>query len=183
MNATPHPRAFRDPAGSRFSSMPRGAHPFPDEEPHGRAVEMADAMLDILARGGGGASTADLMQLGFTAPEIIEHHPAAKKLADERVLRQVSPVPDQVADIVAKAAAPMASRPPLPRDTGETQALSVRWQNYCAAHTALILDPWPGQRERCISLLTLVLDRTALFAHNRAAVLHQVGVALAKVGS
>lgn len=170
------------PYAPRPSAQLRPGHPFPDEAIHPRAAEMADAMLDIAARGAGGASVADLMQLGFTAAEIAEHHPAAKTWADTRYVSQARPAPDLAADIVRKALDAIASRPPLPRRTVQTQAYLLDWRAYCAAHAALVLDPWPAQRERCVRLLEKLLDRTDLFEPMRREILAEVGRALEKVG-
>nr|WP_295465272.1 hypothetical protein [Mesorhizobium sp.] len=170
------------PYAPRASAQLRQGHPYPDEEIHPCAREMADAMLDIAARGCGGASVADLVQEGFTAAQIVEHHAQAKILADERFVTQMRPAPDLAADIVRKALEAIANRPPLPRGAVQTQAYLVDWRAYCAAHAALILDPWPSQRERCVRLLEKVLDRTDLFEAMRRDILAQVGKALAKVG-
>ncbi len=167
----------------RASLQVRADHPFPDEDVHPRATEMADAMLDIAARGWGGASVADLVQHGFTAAEVTEHHPAAKKLADARFVSVQRPAPDLAPDVVRKALEAVAYRPPMPRGATATQAYTIDWSAYCRAVAALRLDPSPGQRERCLTLLGKVLDRTELFAHMREDILLQVGRGLEKAGT
>jgi hypothetical protein len=167
----------------RASSQVRPAFPFPEEDAHPRAQEMADAMLDIAARGCGGATVAELVQLGFTPAEITEHHPSAKQIADARHVMVVRPAPDLTPDIVAKALEAVAYRPPMPRGAVQTQAYTVDWHAYCRAVAALKLDPWPGQRERCLTQLRKVLDRTELFSHMTADILVRVAKGLEKVGA
>lgn len=166
----------------RASLQVRAAHPFPDEEVHPRAQEMADAILDIMARGCGGASVADLVQAGFTTAEITEHTAAARKIVDDRRETVQRPAPDLAPDVVRKALEAVAYRPPMPRGATATQAYTIDWSAYCRAVAALCLDPSPGQRERCLTLLGKVLDRTALFAHMREDILLQVGRGLEKAG-
>jgi hypothetical protein len=167
----------------RASTQTRPAFPFPDEPVHARAQAMADAMLDIAARGCGGATVAELVQLGFALAEITEHFPAAKTIADARAVSQARPAPDTTPDIVAKALQAVAWRPPMPRGAVATQAYTVDWHAYCRAVAALKLDPWPGQRERCLTMLARVLDRTELFSHMTADVLLRVGAGLRKVNA
>jgi hypothetical protein len=167
----------------RASSQVRAHFPFPDEDIHPRARDMADAMLDIAARGCGGATVAELVQLGFQPAEITEHHAAAKKLADARHVMVTRPAPDLTPDIVQKALEAVAYRPPMPRGATQTQAYTIDWHAYCRAVAALKLDPWPGQRERCLALLARVFDRTELFSHMTADILVRVGKGLEKVGA
>lgn len=160
---------------ARPSEQVRAVNPMPGEPPHHRAVEMADALREISNGGANGATFASLLGAGFTSGEVIEHIDAARALAAEDVVHNVNPRPDLIGDIVAKARAPLPNRPPLPRRTSETQALLVAWRAYCAAHSALILDPWPGQRERCLSKLGGVLDQTPLYEVHRREVIAKVG--------
>lgn len=166
----------------RASAQVRPAFPFPDDDMHPRAAEMADAMLDIAARGCGGASVAELVQLGFTPAEITEHHPAARKAADARAVTRQRAAPDLAPDIVRKALEAVAWRPPMPRGAVASQAYTVDWHNYCRAVAALRRDPHPAQRERCLTLLRKVLDRTELFAAMVDDVLVQVGKGLERTG-
>lgn len=166
----------------RSSAQVRPAFPFPDEDIHPRAAEMADAMLDIAARGCGGASVAELVQLGFTPAEITEHHPAAKKAADARTVTRQHAGPDLSPDVVRKALEAVAYRPPMPRGAVASQAYTIDWHAYCRAVAALRLDPHAGQRERCLRLLRKVLDRTELFAAMVDDVLTKVGKGLEMVG-
>jgi hypothetical protein len=167
----------------RSSAQVRPAFPFPDEDIHPRAAEMADAMLDIAARCCGGASVAELVQLGFTPAEITEHHPAAKKAADARSVTRQRAAPDLSSDVVRKALEAVAWRPPMPRGAVASQAYTIDWHAYCRAVAALRLDPVnPAQRERCLRLLRKVLDRTELFAAMVDDVLTKVGKGLERVG-
>jgi hypothetical protein len=50
-----------------------------EERPHHRAEEMTSALPDLAALGH--VAYNDLLRFGFTSAEIIEHHPAAEKLA------------------------------------------------------------------------------------------------------
>ncbi|RWK61825.1 MAG: hypothetical protein EOR85_12840 [Mesorhizobium sp.] len=154
----------------------------PDEggDLHPRCREMAEAMRELLAAGGG-VRFADLIRADFTSAEIVEFREQAAKLATELSTRQISARPDLMADIIEKARTPLPNRPPLPRDTKETQALLVAWGGYCTARAALVLDPWPGQRERCLALLSLYLNRLPIFPANRETVMRAVEQTLPQV--
>lgn len=152
-----------------------------DGAPHPRAVALADAMLDIAALGHGGATFKDLIGAGFTSAEIIEHGEAAQKIANEKGTRQVAPSPDRLADMIEKARAAVPYRLPLPEGVGETQALFLSWGRYCAARAAFLIDPWPGQRERCIEVLFAYLDRLPLFPRDRKKIAMRVSATLQKV--
>lgn len=160
----------------------RPAWPEGQEDDHPRCLELVDAVLDIKARGAG-VSFKDLIQLGFTSAEITEHHRRAEAIIAEREVRHVFMRPDLLADIIAKAKAPVPNAPPLPRDTAETQALLVAWGSYCAARSALLLDPWSGQRERCLKVLTSYLGKLPIFQANRDTVLKAVASALPQVAA
>ncbi|MER9875611.1 hypothetical protein [Mesorhizobium sp. M0195] len=147
---------------------------------HPRCREMAEAMRDLHAAGGG-VRFADLIQADFTSAEIVEFKDHAARLARELSMRQVSARPDLMADIIDKARQAMSNRLPLPRDTRETQALIVSWGRYCAARDALVRDPWSGQRERCLALLTRYLNQLPIWQANRETVIRAVDQTLAKV--
>lgn len=147
---------------------------------HPRCREMAEAMRDLLATGGG-VRFADLIRADFTSAEIVEFKEQAAKLATELSTRQISARPDLMADIIEKARAPLPNRPPLPRETKETQALLVAWGAYCTARASLVLDPWSGQRERCLGLLALYLNRLPIFPANRMTVMRAVEQTLPQV--
>lgn len=164
----------------RSSGQPRGGHPFPEEPPHRRAVEMAAAMQDIFALGNG-VGFKDLLRAGFTSAEIIEHHEAADQLATEASVKRIGPAPDGMAEVKAKACSPVPNDPPRPRRTGEGQALFVAWRRYCAARQALAFDPWEGQRERCLALLGAALDHCDMFERPRGEVIEAVAKHLARV--
>lgn len=148
-------------------------------EPHPRALEMAEAMREIAAIGGG-VTYRDLVGAGFTAAEIIEHHPAAERLAKDASTRQVSPSPDLMAEMVDKARQAWPNRMPLPAGARENQALFQHWGRYCAARAAYKLDCWSGQRERCLDTLTDFLDRLPLLPRDRKQIVRAVAATLAQ---
>ncbi|MCA0027373.1 MULTISPECIES: hypothetical protein [unclassified Mesorhizobium] len=160
--------------------LPEGGMPEDGGEVHPRCREMAEAMRDLLASGGG-VRFADLIRADFTSAEIVEFKEAAAKLATELSTRQVSIRPDLLADVIDKARQAMPNRLPLPRDTSQTQALTIAWGRYCAARGALLVDPWPGQRERCIAVLSAYLDRLPIFPTIRRAVVAAVEETLPRV--
>lgn len=168
------------PDAYRASAQTRAAHPFPPEAPHPRAVELAEAMRDIFALGHG-VGFKDLIRAGFTSAEIAEHHRAAETLANSQATRQITTPPDLLADMIAKARAPMPNDPPLPQRVGETQAHYLAWGHYCAARQAMVLDPWPGQRERCAELLMAYLEKLPLFPRERKTILREATKAMQKV--
>lgn len=143
---------------------------------HPRCLEMAETMRDIAAIGSCGFK--DLIRAGFTSAEIIEHHDRAAAIAAEASVRQVTPSPDQLADMIAKARAPLPNRPLLPQDARETQPIYLLWGAYCAARSALVIDHWAGQRERCIDKLRDYLDRLPLLPRTRKQILLAVASSL-----
>ncbi|MER8811423.1 hypothetical protein [Mesorhizobium sp. M0965] len=162
------------------SQQTRPIFPEDADDGHPRCREMAEAMRELFAAGGG-VRSKDLIGAGFTWAEIAEFGDAAAKLANTASVRQVNARPDLMADIIEKARAPLPNRPPLPRDTKETQALLVAWGRYCSARAALVLDPWSGQRERCLKVLSAYLDRLPIFPASRVTVLLAVEQALPQV--
>ncbi len=163
----------------RPSSQIRTVFPELDENPHPRAIEMAEAMREFTALGNGGPTFRDLIREGFTSAEIAEHHRQAEQLAHERGTRQITPEPDRLAELVAKAVSPVPNRLPLPAGTAETQALFQGWGHYCTARAAYLLDPWPGQRERCLDRLRDYLNRLPLHPRSRKDIALKVAAALA----
>jgi len=148
MNAVP----MNDRPAGRFTSQTRPQWPdapitVDRETMHPRAVELAEALRE------GPATFRDLLGAGFTAAEITEFFAEAAALAASLRSRQVSPGADLLAEMVAKARAAVPSHRPMPKGAVETQALFVAWGRYCAARAAFVLDPWDGQRERCLDLL------------------------------
>lgn len=121
---------------------------------HPRAVQMAEAMRE------GSCTFRDLIGSGFTSAEITEHYPEAKALAASLSVRQVSPGADLLADMAVKAKAAIVSHKPMPKGTADTQALYLAWGRYCAARNAHVVDPWAGQRERCLDLLRAYFQAT-----------------------
>lgn len=167
----------------RPSSQVRAVFPEMDETPHPRASEMAEAMRDFTALGNGGPTFRDLIREGFTSAEIAEHHRLALQIANERGTRQVSLEGDRLAEMVAKAISPMPNRLPLPAGTDETQVLFIAWGQYCMARSAQVLDPWSGQRERCLDKLRDYLNRLPLHPRSRKDILLKVAAALSAPAS
>lgn len=162
----------------RPSSQIRAVFPEIDDTPHPRANEMAEAMRDFTALGNGGPTFRNLIAAGFTSAEITEHHRLAVRLANERGTRQITIEGDRMADIVAKAISPMPNRLPLPSGVDETQSLFIAWGHYCMARSALVLDPWAGQRERCLDKLRDYLNRLPLHPRSRKDILLKVAAAM-----
>lgn len=148
---TVHDRYAATAARSSHQIRPQWPEPVMPTDPdvmHPRAVAMAEAMRE------GATTFRGLIAAGFTAAEITEFHREAEALATARADRQVSPGADLLAEMTAKACAAIHNRRPMPKGTTETQALFVAWGRYCAARAAMVVDPWDGQRERCLSLLS-----------------------------
>ena len=164
----------------RPSPQIRAGDPAGDEDPHPRAVEMADTMLDVAALGHG-VVFRDLIGAGFTSAEIIEHHRAAERLATAAGTRNLTIAPDRLAEMIAKACAPVPNAMPLPAGTAETQALFLSWGRYCAARAAYRLDQWSGQRERCLTVLSDFLDRLPILPRDRKAILRRVSEVFQRV--
>lgn len=170
-------------AEMRPSSQIRAVFPEMDEAPHPRASEMAEAMREFSALGNGGPTFRDLIRGGFTSAEITEHHRQAERIANERGTRQVTPEADRMAELVAKAISPMPNRLPLPAGIDETQVLFLAWGQYCMARSAHVLDPWSGQRERCLDRLRDYLNRLPLHPRSRKDILLKVAAAMAAPAS
>ena len=164
----------------RPSTQSRPVMPEDGGEVHPRCLEMAEAMRDLMASNGG-VRSKELIGADFTWAEIAEFHEQAAKIATELSTKQVSIRPDLMADLIEKARIAMPNRLPLPRDAKETQALTIAWGHYCAARGALLMDPWPSQRERCLAMLSVYLDRLPLFPTIRKAVLAAVDETLPRV--
>ncbi|TIS78115.1 MAG: hypothetical protein E5W94_11055 [Mesorhizobium sp.] len=162
------------------SPQTRPVFPEQADDAHPRCREMAEAMRELFSVGGG-VRSKDLIGSGFTWAEIAEFSDAAAKLAYDASVRHLTSRPDLLADIIEKARAPLPNRPPLPRDTKETQALLVAWGAYCAARASLVLDPWPGQRERCLALLSRYLNQLPIWQANRTTVVLAVEQTLPQV--
>lgn len=139
-------------AQSRASVQTRPAPPEPvlaadPDTMHPRAVAMAEAMR------GGAVTFRALVGEGFTTAEIVEFKDEARALATTLSTRQVAPGADLMSELVEKARAAIHHRLPQPAGASECQASVTAWHRYCLAKNAHVLDPWPGQRERCLSLL------------------------------
>lgn len=152
----------------------------PYAPPHPRAVDMANTILDLNAISPG-VTYRDLIGAGYTSAEIIEHHPEAEKIAADRAVYRRAEDPDRLADMIAKARSPLPNKLPLPRCTKETQALFIAWGRYCAARSAYLIDPWPGQREHCLERLTTYLHKIPLFPRERKDILIATARALQEV--
>ena len=132
------------------SAPARVEHPFPDDAPHPRCLELAEAMRE-------GSNTWRLaMAAGFTAAEIAEFWQQAGATAAGRPPRQTGgPRGDLLADMKLKAREAVQNFRPLPAGTADSQALYVAWGAYCAARNAFSIDPAgnDAQRARCIDRL------------------------------
>jgi hypothetical protein len=135
---------------------------------HPRCAEMAEAMRE------GYVTFKDLLGQGFKPDEITEFFAQAGNVARDRIVRQVAPRCDMIADVIDKAKMAMPNRPPLPRGITETQAVLTAWNGYCQARVALTFDPWSSQRERCLRLLRAYLDRSELFAQMKDEIVNAV---------
>lgn len=159
----------------RPSRQMRPIHPEAGENLHPRCIEMAEAMRE-------GADTfRGLVGRGFSAQEITAFHEAAQALARENSVRHLNMRPDAIEDIIDKARHAVPNRPPLPRGIEETQATLVAWSRYCAARSALTLDPWATQRERCLSILRAYLDRAEIFEPIKQRIIEAVAETLPQV--
>lgn len=170
----------RGDAYFRSSRQLRPVLPEADGAHHPRCLEMAEAMRDLFAAHGG-VRFRDLIGAGFTWAELTEYHDEAGRLAGEASVRQISPRADALEDVVLKAREAIPNRPALPRGIEETQDTLVRWGRYCMARSALLLDPWPSQRERCLALLRAYLDRSAMFSPSKDVVVAKVAETLPEV--
>lgn len=159
------------------SGQTRADWPEGESNPHPRCIEMAEAMREV----GPGCSFRDLMHRGFCTAEIVEHVDEAEAIARSRWTRQTTMRPDMVADIIAKACAPVPNAPPIARDMEETQAVLVVWSAYCQARAAMVVDPWIGQRERAMKKLSAYLDRMPIFQRVRDEILKAVADKLPQV--
>lgn len=132
---------------------------------HLRAVEMADVLRERTGEGGG-VTEADLVAAGFTLSEIAEHFRDAAKLAASMLIRRAPEPGDRVPDIVTKVIAAAIHRMPVTAgftaEPDEADAMVEDWARFCTARAAWKLDPWPSQRERCLSLLDRFLRRLPL---------------------
>ncbi|HEV2504431.1 MAG TPA: hypothetical protein VGV39_15235 [Mesorhizobium sp.] len=149
----------------RSSNQLRPIMPEDGVEVHPRCREMADLMRE------GVTQFRALLGAGFTYEEISLHRDRAVTLATQESTRHVDERPDMLEDIIAKAREAITSRPPLPRGMRETQVTTILWGRYCVACAAHKLDPWPAQRERCLSILAQYLGHSELFDHSKRAVL------------
>lgn len=163
---TVHDTAFH----RRSSNQLRPIMPEDGVDIHPRCREMAEFMRE------GVTQFRALMGEGFTVDEINLYGDRAVMLAKEASTRQVDQRPDLLEDIITKARDAVPNRQPLPRGMKETQSATVLWGRYCVARSALTLDPWPAQRERCLDLLTKYLGHSAMFQHG----IKQVLVAVAE---
>lgn len=141
---------------------------------------MADTMRDLFAVGGG-VRIEDLARAGFTNFEILEFRDDAARLATVASIKQITIRPDLLEDMIEKARHAAPNRLPLPTDAEPTRGLVQSWGNYCAARGALLLDPWPGQRERCVTVLANYLESLPIFPAIRASVLKAVEASMPRV--
>lgn len=160
---------------SRITEQVRPHHPFPLEEPHPRAAEMARIMGEIIARDGG-VSYAEIRQHGFSDAEICEYETSARMILREAVR---TPAADAVPDVTGKAIDAVASRMPVMADNPPTPEQRKLWSAYCLARAALKLDAWNGQAGRCNDLLLDFLRTLPLLERERERVLATVATHIA----
>ncbi|MDG4879216.1 hypothetical protein P9273_29490 [Mesorhizobium sp. WSM4935] len=165
---------------SRPSSRNRPAFPEAFVETHPRCLEMSEAMRDLFAVSGG-VKPEDLIRAGFTSSEIVEFRDNAARLAVLTSTKQLTIRPDLLEDMIEKARHAAPNRLPLPADAEPTRGLVQAWGEYCAARGALLLDPWPGQRERCMAVLSSYLESLPIFPAIRNSVLQAVEAAMPQV--
>ncbi|WP_141246042.1 hypothetical protein [Mesorhizobium sp. WSM3859] len=137
-------------------------------------------MRDLFAISGG-VKPEDLIRAGFTSSEIIEFRDNAARLAVLTSTKQLTLRPDLLEDMIEKARHAAPNRLPLPADAEPTRGLVQAWGEYCAARGALLLDPWHGQRERCMAVLSSYLDSLPIFPAIRTSVLRAVEAAMPQV--
>lgn len=160
---------------SRITEQVRPHFPFPLEEPHPRAAEMARVMGEIIARDGG-VTYAEIQQHGFTTEEIIEFEVSAKAILREGV--RVPPA-DAVPHVTEKAIDAVASRMPVMADNPPTPEQRKLWSTYCLARAALKLDPWTAQLRRCEAVLLDFLRTLPMLESERERVRATVAMHLA----
>jgi len=165
---------------SRHPSDQRPAFPEAFVETHPRCLEMSEAMRDLFAVSGG-VKPEDLIRAGFTSSEIIEFRDNAARLAVLTSTKQLTIRPDLLEDMIEKARYAAPNRLPLPADAEPTRGLVQAWGEYCAARGALLLDPWAGQRERCMAVLSSYLECLPIFPAIRMRVLQAVEAAMPQV--
>ncbi|TIT07963.1 MAG: hypothetical protein E5W74_24770 [Mesorhizobium sp.] len=165
---------------SRPSSHSRPDFPEAFFETHPRCLEMAEAMRDLFAVCGG-VKIEDLVRAGFTSAEILEFRDDAATLAALASTKQLTVRPDLLEDMIDKARHAAPNRLPLPADAEPTRGLVQAWGEYCAARGALLLDPWSGQRERCMAVLSSYLESLPIFPAIRTSVLKAVEAAMPQV--
>lgn len=144
MNAHHH---FARPSSQIRAQWPETVLPADPDTMHPRAVEMAQAMRE------GHSSFRQLIGEGFTCSEITEHFKEAQALAQALSVKQVLPGADLPSEMIEKAKAAIQNQPPKHKGTTESQASYLAWSRYCEARNALVIDNWPGQRQRCMDLL------------------------------
>ncbi|WP_234186445.1 hypothetical protein [Shinella sp. NM-101] len=148
-------------ASARFSDQARTDWPdavltIDPDLMHPRAIAMADQLRE------GVVTFRGLIGAGFTAAEITEFLPEAKALATSLSIRQSAPGVDLLAELVAKACAAISHRRPTVRGGEESEASYIAWSRYCQARNAYVIDPWAGQRERCLDLLRIFFRTTPI---------------------
>ncbi len=121
---------------------------------------MAEAIREIVYRDGC-VTDAALIAEGFTTAEIIEWSAAAQRHANW-LLNAAGRRADRVPDIIAKIARANVHDYPMTAGTPDTLDRRLKWSSYCNARTALAIDPWCEQAERCRVLLRQFLKTLPL---------------------
>ncbi len=145
---------------------------------HPRLAEMVDKMREITGAFGS-CTQEDLRRAGFSAQEMEAHGGLAGDLAAAGFVRQVAAPRDRIQDVIVKAiaAAPHAM-PAIAGMEAEDREAILRWGRFCAARAAWKIDPWIGQKERCIGLVDSFLTRTPLLPRERNRVCYALAASM-----
>lgn len=147
---------------------------------HLRTIEMAKAMQEI-ASSQGAATYLDLIRAGFSNAEITEFTSQAQELAAEWKAEARKTAYDNLDDMTLKVRLPSSKSPPMTENFLTSPAFFEAWGRYCAGRSALLLDPWAAQRERCIMHLGLFLNMLPLLPVERARLMQAAEKTLPKI--
>ncbi|MCO6386377.1 hypothetical protein [Aliihoeflea sp. 40Bstr573] len=164
--------------GARVSEQLRPGHPEEPGTPHPRAVDMCEAIREVVGSEGG-CSETELIARGFSLPEIVEHCPEARRLLRAGFVRQLAPEYDRVPEIIEKALVAAAHIMPRMAGVEPLAGAAEAWSRYCGARAACKLDDWIAQRERCVALLdTFLRVGTPLLQREKNRVLFAIAAEL-----
>lgn len=163
-------------AAGRPSRQARPNDPTIQPAPQKRAVEMGEAMRELLYRDGNVTNEA-LLAAGYTTAELIEHGDEAIQHMT-RELSASGMAADRVPVIIEKAIAAASWIMPLTASTPDTSTLRLAWRAYCIAVAAHRLDPWVSQSERCLVRLSFFLELLPLLPRERNSVIQAIASVL-----